>query len=186
VNPNGGAHRPSVPTRCQVRNGHGAITSCLQQSSCQSPGRSGHEAARQPGFQPHRLTVSEGHTSDDLPVPAARYLGGARPVVLIEEGQDFETSDCGDWQRVNQQRLMDNADPASTVEDGIWTVGLDIRAGTYRPTEPAGEECYWAILEGRTNGTNILNNGLGGGRPTVTVERGQQFEVALCGTWERQ
>lgn len=114
----------------------------------------------------------------------ANYIGGGRPVVVLQDGHDFETDRCGGWAKVDIDQLHADADPADTIEAGIWTIGVDVAPGTYRPGEPAGEDCYWAVLESGTNGEEIINNGLGGGRPTVTLAVGQDFETDRCGTWE--
>lgn len=75
----------------------------------------------------------------------------------------------------------------NSVESGVWTVGSDIKAGTYRTKESVGSDCYWAVLKTGTNGSDIIDNGIpGGGRPTVTVKKGQDFESQRCGTWVKQ
>ena len=75
----------------------------------------------------------------------------------------------------------------NSISNGIWTVGDDIKAGTYRTKEAVGSNCYWAVLVTGTNGGDIVNNGIpGGGRPTVTLKNGQDFESARCGTWIKQ
>lgn len=77
--------------------------------------------------------------------------------------------------------------PATEVAAGIWTVGRDIAPGTYRPSEPVGEDCYWAITVSGSNGAEIIENGIpGGGFPTVTVSEGQDLELSRCGSWELQ
>lgn len=75
----------------------------------------------------------------------------------------------------------------NSVKNGVWTVGSDIKAGTYRTKEAVGSDCYWAVLQTGTNGRDIIDNGIpGGGRPTVTVKKGQDFESKRCGTWVKQ
>lgn len=75
----------------------------------------------------------------------------------------------------------------NSVEDGVWTVGSDIKAGTYRAKEAVGSDCYWAVIKTGTNGSDIIDNGIpGGGRPSVTVKKGQDFESSRCGTWVKQ
>lgn len=75
----------------------------------------------------------------------------------------------------------------NSVESGVWTVGSDIKAGMYRTKESVGSDCYWAVLQTGTNGSDIIDNGIpGGGRPTVTVKKGQDFESQRCGTWVKQ
>lgn len=77
------------------------------------------------------------------------------------------------------------AGPQTTITDGTWTVGQHIVPGKYQPKVPAGEDCYWAVLKSGTNGATILNNGIGGGLPTVTLAPGQDFETSRCGTWTK-
>jgi len=116
----------------------------------------------------------------------ANYLGAGRPIVVVEEGHDFESSRCGQWALVDLDELREDADPAGEIGEGIWTVGVDIAAGTWRPVEGASEDCYWAIHATGNNGEDIISNGLGGGRPTVNLSEGQDFETSRCGDWERQ
>ncbi|WP_051479128.1 hypothetical protein [Arthrobacter sp. H5] len=76
---------------------------------------------------------------------------------------------------------------ANTISDGTWTVGTDIEPGTYRSAADVGSSCYWGIYESGTNGSNIIENDIpGGGRPTVTLSAGQDFNSTRCGDWEKQ
>ena len=71
----------------------------------------------------------------------------------------------------------------ATIEEGSWTVGEDFPAGTYKLAAPATSTCYWGIYKSGTNqGTIIENDIVTGGRPTVTLKRGQDFK-SDCGTW---
>jgi hypothetical protein len=72
--------------------------------------------------------------------------------------------------------------PAS-VGDGVWTVGTDMPAGTYRSTG-VSSMCYWEITKTGSNGSDIIANDLpSGGHPQVTLKRGQDFGTNDCGTW---
>jgi hypothetical protein len=73
---------------------------------------------------------------------------------------------------------------APTISDGTWTVGEDFPAGTYK-TIGAGSSCYWAIYKSGTNGSDIIDNHIGGGNLRVTLKAGQDFETARCGTWAK-
>lgn len=78
------------------------------------------------------------------------------------------------------------AAPLVTIDDGVWTVGVDVPAGKYRVVERIAGTCYWAIYRSDTNQETIISNDLpSGGRPTVTIKRGQDFETSGCGTWEK-
>jgi len=73
------------------------------------------------------------------------------------------------------------------ITDGIWTVGEDVKPGKYKVIDPVVDDCYWAILKSGTNGRDIIANDLpSGGRPSVTLRKGQDFETNRCGVWERQ
>lgn len=70
---------------------------------------------------------------------------------------------------------------AVRVDDGTYTVGEDIPAGSYKVVERAGELCYWQ-LEGPNEGD--LDNGVGGGFPTFTAKRGQKLTIMSCPAFE--
>lgn len=74
----------------------------------------------------------------------------------------------------------------NSVSDGVWQVGRDIDAGTYRATTEVGSRCYWSItVSGQSD--NILQNDIpGGGYPQVTVSEGQQLKLMNCGTFTKQ
>lgn len=75
---------------------------------------------------------------------------------------------------------------ANTVTNGVWQVGVDIPAGTYRATQPVSEDCYWEISTGQ-GGFDIIDNDIpGGGYPQVTLTDGQHFKLSSCGTWAKQ
>jgi hypothetical protein len=72
------------------------------------------------------------------------------------------------------------------ITEGVWKVGTDITAGTYRTdTNVSGSTCYWQ-KSSDAEGTKILSNDLPtGGRPQVTLTKGQWFKTQGCGDWSR-
>jgi len=73
-----------------------------------------------------------------------------------------------------------------SIEDGTWTVGVDMPAGTYRTTTNVSADCYWKISKTGSNGDDIIKNDFpGGGRPQVTLKVGQDFQSERCGTWHK-
>ena len=76
--------------------------------------------------------------------------------------------------------------PAAKITQGTWTVGVDIPAGTYR-SSGVTSMCYWAITKTGSNGSDIIANDLpSGGRPQVTLKKGQDFETSEeCGVWTK-
>lgn len=73
---------------------------------------------------------------------------------------------------------------ASEFGEGSWTVGEDVRPGTYKVSEPiTSGSCYWEITKGDTDG-KIEKHGVEvGGRPKVTLVKGQTFRSSGCGIW---
>ena len=76
---------------------------------------------------------------------------------------------------------------APTIEDGVWTIGVDFPAGSYRTTANVGSRCYWQISKtGGDSLMDIIDNDLpGGGRPQVTLKKGQTFKTDNCGKWRK-
>jgi hypothetical protein len=76
---------------------------------------------------------------------------------------------------------------ANSIEEGTWTVGVDVAPGTYRTSQPVSSDCYWKITKSGTNGADIIKNDIpGGGIPTVTLSTGQDFTNQGCGTFVKQ
>jgi len=71
---------------------------------------------------------------------------------------------------------------AADVEEGTWDVGVDIKPGKYKVTEAVSGDCYWKIS---TTGKDdiIANDIVTGGKPTVTLKKGQTFSTQDCGSW---
>lgn len=72
---------------------------------------------------------------------------------------------------------------ANTVSDGIYEVGVDIKAGTYR--KKGGSGCYYAILNSPDT-SDIATNNLTDGPAIVTLSAGQYFDTTRCGDWVLQ
>ena len=79
--------------------------------------------------------------------------------------------------------------PAPTIAgDDLVEVGSDVPAGTYRAIEPVDPAamCYWKKSKD-AEGSNIIDNDLPpGGRPLVTLKKGQWFTSQGCPTWRKQ
>jgi regulator of replication initiation timing len=67
----------------------------------------------------------------------------------------------------------------SSFDDGLYHVGVDIKAGTYHTT--GGSGCYWAKLSS-SDTFDIISNNLSDGPQTVTINS-SWFDTQDCGTW---
>jgi hypothetical protein len=72
---------------------------------------------------------------------------------------------------------------------GIFAIGDDKNAGTYKTTGPAGgrSSCYYAVLSSPTSDSfdNIIDNNNIQGPGIVTLRAGQYFETNGCSEWTR-
>lgn len=79
---------------------------------------------------------------------------------------------------------------ANTVPgDGVFVVGKDIKAGTYRSSGPSSSgigSCYYAFKTGTGSDADIIDNNITKGQATVTLSDGQIFETTSCSEWKRQ
>jgi hypothetical protein len=75
----------------------------------------------------------------------------------------------------------------STIDEGTWEVGVDVKPGRYKTTVAVdeGAMCYWKITTTGKPGNIVDNEIVSGGRPTVTIKKGQDFTTQDCGTWTK-
>lgn len=73
--------------------------------------------------------------------------------------------------------------PRDQFGDGVWRVGVDIIAGTYR-TE-GGEFCYWERMKDfKAVFESIIANGNSAGPIVIQIEPGDAgFKAQGCGVW---
>jgi hypothetical protein len=79
--------------------------------------------------------------------------------------------------------------PVTIDGDNIVHVGEDVPAGTYRTESNVGADgtmCYW-MKSTDSEGENIIDNDIpSGGRPQVTLKKGQWFTTRDCPTWVKK
>lgn len=72
-------------------------------------------------------------------------------------------------------------------EAGVYEVGVDVPAGTYKTTGTDIKDCYWSRT---TGGGDIIDNDFVGYAPagvTIAIRAGEGLEVSdNCGLWVRQ
>lgn len=77
----------------------------------------------------------------------------------------------------------ENTIERGTLRDGVYEVGADIKAGTYKTK--GGPDCYWERTRGA--GGDIIANHFGNGPAVVTVNRGETLELSCSGAgWTLQ
>lgn len=77
----------------------------------------------------------------------------------------------------------------TTIEEGIWHVGEDLAPGTYRVIEAVDSDewwCYWSRTKDAESKRLIANDLVTGGRPQVTLKKGEWFTTRGCPLWKRR
>ncbi|WP_102508193.1 hypothetical protein [Sanguibacter massiliensis] len=117
-----------------------------------------------------------------------------RTAALVERGKELDarSADLDDRESGldDREKAVGTAEKKAaekSFDDGIWTVGEDIKPGRYKVTEAVGGSCYWSITRTGSNGDDIIENDIvTGGRPAVVLRTGQDFTSNRCGTWMLQ
>jgi hypothetical protein len=110
-------------------------------------------------------------------------IGGAIIVRIGRSDAAFESHGCGSW----SNDLMTPSTPRrDAFGNGMFKVGTDILAGTYRVEAKSG--CSWARLKDFTGEPKAIiesSDGIGGPL-VVTLEAGDAgFESHGCGVWNK-
>lgn len=105
------------------------------------------------------------------------------PAVIIIKETDvaFESSGCPTWTK-DLTQITNNA---TSFNDGVYIVGTDIEAGTYKNS--GNNSCYYARLSGFTGELDvIISNDNADAIATVSIASTDAgFESSGCGTWSK-
>jgi|GEM_PF-1318906 len=103
-------------------------------------------------------------------------------VTIAASDKGFESSGCGTW----TQDLSQITSSKTSFGDGIFIVGTDLVAGTYRSTGASG--CYYARLSGFGGDLNqiIANNNTDSAAIVTIAASDKGFQSSGCGTWTKQ
>jgi hypothetical protein len=106
---------------------------------------------------------------------------GSSYVTIKPTDKIFTSTDCKDWFAAKDAP----ASPKTSVGDGMYKVGTDIAAGTYKAK--GGETCYWERTKDALHDVDsILANDNVTGQAVVTVTaKDAYFKTADCGTWTK-
>jgi hypothetical protein len=103
-------------------------------------------------------------------------------VTILGADVAFESDGCGTW---TSNLAAITASPTANFGDGVWIVGTDVAAGTWRAS--GGTGCYWERKNDFTGSLSaIIANNFTNIRQLVTVGAGDVgFETDGCGSWTR-
>ena len=108
-----------------------------------------------------------------------------RQIIDIKPGdKGFSTDGCGQWTR---DLSPITASPTTPFGDGMYLVGSDVAAGTWRSRGDFSGSCYWERLRGFSGQlADVIANGFTNNPPTVTIAATDAgFHSDGCGTWDK-
>ena len=103
-------------------------------------------------------------------------------VTIAPTDKGFKSSRCGTW----TQDVSQITKSTTTFEDGIYIIGTDIEAGTYKNSDSSS--CYYSRLSGFGGDLgNIISNENTDEQAIVTIAPTDKgFKSTRCGTWTLQ
>jgi len=104
------------------------------------------------------------------------------PAVITIAATDkaFESKNCGTWTK----DLSAITSSKTSFSDGIFIVGTDIKAGTYKSSGSSG--CYYARLNAFDTQAIISNDNTDSVAIITIAADDKAFESRNCGTWTKQ
>jgi len=114
------------------------------------------------------------------------------PALVLTGATEFESSGCGQLQRVDPATLFGNLDAPVGLPSGAWLIGEDFAPGVYRTAaevsmtgDGGGSRCDWSIFTGASQAEeDLVDWGMvSGGRPILRLDAGQSFNSRGCGDW---
>jgi len=122
-----------------------------------------------------------GGTLDEI---EANSFSSIRQIVTIEAGDvGFESDGCGTWTR---DLSPITPTPTASFGDGVYFVGTDVAAGTWRSRGDFTGFCYWERMSGFGGDlSSIIANDFTDVTPIVTISASDAgFTSDGCGTWD--
>ncbi|MEV0176515.1 hypothetical protein AB0I00_36080 [Streptomyces sp. NPDC050803] len=99
----------------------------------------------------------------------------------------FTSSDCNDWEAVDEKAK--GGSPASEMsgDGGMFRVGVDIAPGTYKSTGNTDDSCYWERTKDADHSIDsiIANNNVSGTAVVTISASDAYFKTAGCQDWKK-
>lgn len=107
-----------------------------------------------------------------------------REAALLKAEEAVAQAEKAVTKREKEVGIAEDVIARNTISgDGMYQVGADIRAGTYKT--PGAPGCYYAVLNS-TDTFDIAENNNTDGQAFVTVRDGQYLQVTRCADWVLQ
>jgi hypothetical protein len=109
-------------------------------------------------------------------------VSGSSYVTIKPTDKIFTTTDCKDWYAAGAHKP---GAPKTSMDDGMYKVGTDIAAGTYKAK--GGDACYWERTKDALHDVDsiIANDNVTGQAVVTITAKDAYFKTAGCGTWTK-
>jgi hypothetical protein len=109
-------------------------------------------------------------------------VAGSSYVTIKPTDKIFTSTDCKDWYPAGADKP---SAPKTSMGDGMYKVGTDIAAGTYKVK--GGETCYWERSKDALHGIDSItaNDNVTGQAVVTITSKDAYFKTADCGTWKK-
>lgn len=109
-------------------------------------------------------------------------VSGSSYVTIKPTDKIFTSTDCKDWYPAGADKP---SAPKTSMGDGMYKVGTDIAAGTYKAK--GGEACYWERDKDALHGIDSIaaNDNVTGQAVVTITSKDAYFKTADCGTWKK-
>lgn len=109
-------------------------------------------------------------------------VAGSSYVTIKPTDKIFTSTDCKDWFVAGSDKP---SAPKTSMGDGMYKVGTDIAAGTYKAK--GGETCYWERDKDALHDVDsiVANDNVTGQAVVTITSKDAYFKTADCGTWTK-
>lgn len=147
------------------------------------------------------VAANDGSSSEAAPQPTVTVTETATETVemtdqeIVDRGLEIVESASADLEAGIEPDITvpaaeepveeEPAGPLTSIGEGTYLVGEDVKAGSYKTDGPTGDMCYWARRSDDSGELDaIIANDIVKGPGRVTLKKGEFFETNSCETWE--
>ncbi|MFD7710709.1 hypothetical protein [Streptomyces sp. NPDC059786] len=113
---------------------------------------------------------------------------GTSYVTVVAGDKLFKSTDCEDWEAVDE-KAKGTGSPATSAkgDGGMYRVGVDLAPGTYKSTGNTDGMCYWERAKDAQHSLNSIranDNVTGSGIVTISADDAY-FKTTGCKDWKK-
>ncbi|MEU9468223.1 hypothetical protein AB0D78_16510 [Streptomyces avermitilis] len=114
-------------------------------------------------------------------------VSGTSYVTVKATDKLFKSSDCKDWEAVDEKATGTAKSSRFKGDGGMYRVGVDIAPGTYRSTGNTDDLCYWERAKDALHSIESIraNNNVTGSAVVTISASDAYFKTTGCQDWKK-